>query len=258
MHPEIAQLFDLTEQVALVTGGAAGIGRGVARRLAQAGAAVVIADRDGTRAARTAEELTQLGARTLAVPADVADEADVGAMVERAGNAFGRLDILVNNAGIFPSKRIADMSAQEWDRVIAVNLRSVFLCTRDAAHAMRAGGRGGRIVNIASIEAFKPSFSGVGHYTASKGGVTVFTKSAALEFAKAGITVNAVCPGAVLTEGTAGAFKGGLQALMEGRTPLQRVALPEEIGAAVLFFASRAASFITGTTLVVDGGYLLT
>jgi len=258
LHPEIEALFNLSGKVAIVTGGGSGIGRATAHRLAQAGADVVVADRDRAGAERVAAELQQLGRRTLAVEADVADEAAVAAMVDRSVETLGRVDILVNNAGIFPFGKLNDMKAADWDRVMAVNLRGVFLCTRAAARAMKAGGRGGRIVNISSIESFHPSVIGLACYNTSKSGVNMFTASAALELARDAITVNAVCPGATLTEGTAAAFKAGLQASMEARIALKRVASPEEIGTAVLFLASPGAAYITGTTLVVDGGYLLT
>jgi NAD(P)-dependent dehydrogenase (short-subunit alcohol dehydrogenase family) len=258
MQPAIEELFSLTGQVAVVTGGGAGIGRGVALRLAQAGADVTVADRDAVAAERVATEVRALGRRALAIEADVTDEASVAAMVDRTVQELGRLDILVNNAGIYPACPIAKMTVEAWDQVMAVNLRGVFLCTRAAANAMRAGGRGGRVVNISSIESFQPSFVGVAAYSASKGGLNLFTQSAALEFARHGINVTAVCPGAVLTEGTAAAFKAGLQAAMEARIPLKRVTTPEEVGAVVVFLASPAASYITGATLVMDGGYLVT
>ncbi len=258
MHPSIEELFSLAGQVAVVTGGGAGIGRGVALRLAQAGADVAVADRDGAAAERVAAEVRAVGRGALPIEANVCDEASVTAMVDRTLRELGRLDILVNNAGIYPSRPIAKLTVEEWDRVMAVNLRGVFLCTRAAAGAMRAAGRGGRIVNISSIESFQPSFVGVAAYSTSKGGLNLFTQSAALEFARHGINVTAVCPGAVLTDGTAATFKAGLQTAMEARIPLKRVTTPEEVGGVVVFLASPAASYITGTTLVMDGGYLVT
>jgi NAD(P)-dependent dehydrogenase (short-subunit alcohol dehydrogenase family) len=141
---------------------------------------------------------------------------------------------------------------------MAVNLRGAFLCTRAAAAAMRTAGRGGRVVNVSSIESVRPSFIGVAAYSASKGGLNLFTQSAALDLARHGINVTAVCPGAVLTDGTAATFTAGLQATMEARIPLKRVTTPEEVGAVVVFLASPAASYITGAMLVMDGGYLLT
>jgi len=258
LHREIERLFDLSGCAALVTGGASGIGRAAALRLAQAGADVAVGDRDCAGAERVAGEIAAEGRRAFATSADVAKEDEVREMFARAHQQFGRLDILVHSAGIFPSRRILDMSVPEWDQVMEVNLRGAFLCTREAARLMRAGGKGGRIVTVSSIESFHPAFPGLAHYNASKSGVNLFTKSAALEFARYGITVNAVCPGATLTPGTAAAFEQGVRAALEPRIPLGRVATPEDIAAAILFLASPAASYITGITLVVDGGYLIT
>jgi len=258
LHPEIEKLFSLSGQVAVVTGGASGIGRGTARRLAQAGADVVVADRDTEGAGRVAGELKEFGHRSLAVAVDVADEAAVTEMIDRTVRELGRLDIMVNNAGVFPFKKIREITVEDWDQVMSVNLRGVFLCTREAARAMHAAGNGGRVVNLSSIESFHPSFAGLAHYNTSKSGVNLFTKSAALEFARAGITVNAVCPGATLTEGTEQAFKSGLQAALEPRIPLRRVGTPDDIANAILYLVSPAASYVNGITLVVDGGYLVT
>jgi NAD(P)-dependent dehydrogenase (short-subunit alcohol dehydrogenase family) len=252
------RLFGLSGRVALVTGGASGIGRGIAGRLADAGADVAVADLDAGRAAATAAELAALGGRAIGLGADVRDEAEVGAMLRDVTAALGVPTILVNNAGIYPATPIADMAVGEWDRVMATNLRGAFLCLREGACAMRAGGGGGAIVNVSSIESMHPSFVGMAHYGASKGGLNMLTRSAALEFAPDRITVNAVCPGGVETEGTQAAFGEGLKQRLEARIPLGRVATPEDIGGVVLFLASPAASYITGATLVVDGGYLIT
>jgi len=252
------RLFGLSGRVALVTGGASGIGRGIAGRLADAGADVAVADLDAGRAAAAAAELAALGGRAIGLGADVRDEAEVGAMLRDVTAALGVPTILVNNAGIYPATPIADMAVGEWDRVMATNLRGAFLCLREGACAMRAGGGGGAIVNVSSIESMHPSFVGMAHYGASKGGLNMLTRSAALEFAPDRITVNAVCPGGVETEGTQAAFGEGLKQRLEARIPLGRVATPEDIGGVVLFLASPAASYITGATLVVDGGYLIT
>jgi NAD(P)-dependent dehydrogenase (short-subunit alcohol dehydrogenase family) len=252
------RLFGLTGRVALVTGGASGIGRGIAGRLADAGADVAVADLDAGRAAAAAAELAALGGRAIGLGADVREEAEVGAMLRDVTAALGVPTILVNNAGIYPATPIADMAVGEWDRVMATNLRGAFLCLRQGACAMRAGGGGGAIVNVSSIESMHPSFVGMAHYGASKGGLNMLTRSAALEFAPDRITVNAVCPGGVETEGTQAAFGEGLKQRLEARIPLGRVATPEDIGGVVLFLASPAASYITGATLVVDGGYLIT
>jgi len=258
LHPDIERLFALPGQVALVTGGGAGIGRAVALCLARAGADVAVADLDATRAERGAADVRALGRRALAIAADVSDEKAVDAMVDRTVRELGRLDILVNNAGIYPQNLIADMSVELWDRVMAVNVRGPMLCTRAAVRAMRAAGRGGRIVNISSTESMHPTFTGLSHYGASKAAINMLTKNAALEFAPDGIQVNAVCPGATLTEGSSAGMDAGGREVLAARIPLKRIAVPEDIASAVLFLASPAASFITGTTLLADGGYLLT
>jgi NAD(P)-dependent dehydrogenase (short-subunit alcohol dehydrogenase family) len=258
LHPDIERLFALSGQVALVTGGGAGIGRGVAVRLAQAGADVAVVDLDATRAERGAGDVRALGRRALAIVADVSDEKAVDAMVDRTVRELGRVDILVNNAGIYPQNLIADIPVEQWDRVMAVNVRGPMLCTRAAVRAMRAAGHGGRIVNLSSTESFHPTFVGLAHYGASKAAINMLTKNAALEFAPDGIQVNAVCPGAVLTEGSSAGMDAGGREALAARIPLKRIAAPEDIASAVLFLASPAASFITGTTLLADGGYLLT
>jgi len=253
----LERLFGLSGRVALVTGGAAGIGRGIAGRLAEAGADVAVADLDLGRAAAVATDLERLGGRAVGLAVDVGDEASVAAGFRDATAALGVPTIVVNNAGIYPTSPIHDMPVEDWDRVMAINLRGSFLGTREGARAMRAAGRSGTIVNVSSIDSMHPSFVGMAHYGASKGGLNMLTRSAALEFAPDRITVNAVCPGGVETEGTQAAFGDGLKDVLEARIPLGRVATPEEIGGVVLFLASPAAGYVTGTTLVVDGGYLI-
>jgi NAD(P)-dependent dehydrogenase (short-subunit alcohol dehydrogenase family) len=253
----LERLFGLDGRVALVTGGASGIGRGIATALAEAGAEVAVVDLDAARAATVAAELRRFGGRSAGIGADVSDEAAVATAFRAAGEALGVPTIVVANAGIYPTSPLAEMAVADWDRVMAVNLRGAFLCVRDGARAMRAAGRPGTIVTVSSIESMHPSFAGLGHYGASKGGLNMLTRSAALELAPDRITVNAVCPGGVETEGTAAAFGDGLKAQLEARIPLGRVATPAEIGGVVVFLASPAAGYVTGTTLVVDGGYLI-
>jgi NAD(P)-dependent dehydrogenase (short-subunit alcohol dehydrogenase family) len=187
----------------------------------------------------------------------VSDEAAVTAMVDGVADRLGTIDVLVNNAGIYPSRPIAETSVEEWDRVMAVNLRGPFLCTREAARIMRARGKGGAVVNLSSMAAFHPCFPGMAQYCASKGGLVMLTRSAALELAPDGIRVNAVCPGGVETEGTRENLAAGLRDVLTPRIPLGRVALPEDVAGAVVFLAGPAARYVTGATLVVDGGYLL-
>jgi 2-deoxy-D-gluconate 3-dehydrogenase len=188
----LAELIDLSGRTAIVTGGAMGIGRGIAERLHEAGANVVVAD---------LADAEWLGDRKLAVHADVAEAESVAAMVRAAAEAFGGVDVLVNNAGIYPFAPLAQLSESDFMRVIDVNLRGVFLCTKAAAARMIEQGRGGRIVNVTSIDAIHPSMVGLAAYDASKHGVWGFTKNVALELAPHGIWVNAIAPGGILTPG---------------------------------------------------------
>jgi 2-deoxy-D-gluconate 3-dehydrogenase len=255
------ELVDLTGKAAIVTGGAKGIGRGISRRLAEAGAAVLVADVDLLGAERCAAELIAAGGRASAFAVDVSAEGQVRAMVAVCRERFGSLDILVNNAGIFPAAPIAEMTPQLFDRVIAVNLRGLFLCTKLAAVAMIEQGRGGRIVNITSIDALHPSMVGLAHYDASKHGAWGFTKNAALELAPHGIWVNAIAPGGVATPGVAAmqadnAGAADIEAFMS-RIPMHRMGEPDDIARIALVLASGLASYMTGSQVVVDGGALL-
>jgi 2-deoxy-D-gluconate 3-dehydrogenase len=190
-------------------------------------------------------------------------------MVQQTADTFGQVDILVNNAGIFPFAPALEITKELWDRVLGVNLKGAFFCAQAAARQMAQAGRGGRIINIASIDALHPT-GALTHYDASKGGVVMMTKALAKEFGPHGITVNAIAPGSITTPGAAaatgasspestGASGGGedLMAAFLARIPLGRMGQPDDIAIAVLFLASDAASYITGSLLVVDGGYLL-
>ncbi len=261
----LAKLLDLTGQAAIVTGGAKGIGQGIARRLAEAGASVLVADTDEATARTTAREIVASGGKAQAVRADVSDGDSVRGMVEAAVAAFGRLDILVNNAGIFPFSPALQTTETLWDRVIGVNLKGVFLCSQATARQMASQGPGGRIVNIASVDALHPT-GNLAHYDASKGGVVMLTKALALELAAVGIRVNAVAPGGITTPGaqaaTAAVLPQGVSAEEIGRAflariPMKRMGDPDEIARAVLFFATPLSEYATGALLVVDGGYLL-
>jgi 2-deoxy-D-gluconate 3-dehydrogenase len=263
----IAQLFDLSGKGAVVTGGAIGIGEGIAFRLAEAGAGVMVADIDLKAATQTAEQIKASGGKARAIRADVRSAADAEKVAQATVDAFGSLDILVNNAGIYPSSRFVDTTEELWDKVLDTNLKGAFLYSQAAARAMIKAGHGGRIINIASIEALKPQGALV-PYNTSKSGVVMLTKSMALELAANKILVNAVAPGGIQTPGALATVDNRCQALgvtLEelGQTFIQRVPLgclgePDDIAKVVLFLASGAADFVTGELILVDGGHLLT
>jgi len=258
------RLFDLTGKVALVTGGALGIGQSIALRLAEAGAAVVITDINLEAAHETVALITEHGGKALALEANAANPDDAKMAVTTAVQKFGGLDILVNNAGIFPMSPALELTEALWDKVLDVNLKGTFFYAQAAAQQMVKDGKGGKIVNIASIDALHPTGNLV-HYDASKGGVAMLTKSLALEFGKYQITVNAIAPGAIMTPGAqAGVLPGmdpdALKKMMEvftARIPLGRQGKPDDIAKAALFLVSSASEYITGAMLVVDGGFLL-
>jgi len=258
--PQIAplsELLDLTNRTAIVTGGAMGIGLGIARRLHEAGASVVVADLDPIAGERAAEALGAARADSaVAVCSDVSDPESVQEMVRTAVESFGSLDILVNNAGIYPMVPMADVDVETFRRVIDVNLTGLFLCTKAASARMIAQGKGGRIVNITSIDALHPSMVGLAHYDASKHGAWGFTKNVALELAPHEIWVNAIAPGGIRTPGIGEMDPKTLEGF-EAMIPMHRMGDPDDIGRAVLFLASALASYMTGTQIVVDGGRLL-
>ncbi len=256
--PSLSKLIDLTGRSAIVTGGAMGIGQAIVERLHEAGASVVIADVDLAKAEELAAALNAARpAGAVAARADVSDEDDVAAMVAAAIDGFGGVDILVNNAGIYPSMPFVEMDAATFRRVIEVNLIGLFLCTKAAADRMIAQGRGGRILNITSIDALHPSMIGLSHYDASKHGAWGFTKNVALELARYGIWVNALAPGGITTPGVSG-MPQELITAFESVIPMHRMGFPDEIARAALFMASDLASYMTGSQIVVDGGKLLT
>ena len=252
----IADLLDLTGRTAIVTGAAMGIGLAIARRLHEAGADIVIADPDPRRSVAAEVLCAEREGSAIALHVDVSDDREVGELVKAATDSFGGIDILVNNAGIYPTCPVMEMEPSLFRRVVDVNLTGLFLCTKAAAAAMILRGRGGRIVNITSIDALHPSAVGLAHYDASKHGAWGFTKNVALELAPHGIKVNAIAPGGVHTPGTAGTDEETMHEF-ERMIPMGRMGEADEVARAALFLASDLSSYMTGSQLVVDGGRLL-
>ncbi|MBM3132473.1 MAG: SDR family oxidoreductase [Chloroflexi bacterium] len=261
----ITEIFNLTGKSAVVTGGAIGIGKAIVLRLAEARAAVTIADVDLDAASQTAREIQQSGGKAQAVKCDVDSPDDAMRTIEKTVEAFGRLDILVNNAGVYPPAMLADMNRETWDSVLNVNLRGVFTSSQAAARQMIKQGGGGKIINIASVEGLHPA-PFLGHYDASKAGVIMLTKAMALEWAAHRILVNAIAPGGIETPGLdvlLGSFTppGGkideTKQYHVNRTPLGRMGTPDDIAKMALVLASGAADYMTGSLVVVDGGFLL-
>jgi NAD(P)-dependent dehydrogenase (short-subunit alcohol dehydrogenase family) len=251
--------FRLDHKIAVITGAASGIGRGIAETFAQAGASVVVADLNLEAAEATAKVIVESGGQAHAMAVDVSQEADVIALFEGVVARFGRLDILVNNAAIFPKKPFLEVDSAFWDSLQAVNLRGTFLCLREAIRHMKAGG-GGSIVNISSVSSMQAVVHHNGTYNASKAGVNSLTRTTALEFGADGIRVNAVLPGGIPTAGARAAsaaieLKGPIMG--EGRIPLGGMGDVQDIANAALFLASSAARYITGQLLAVDGGFLI-
>lgn len=241
-----------TTPVVLITGASRGIGRSIALRFARDGARVGINYRQNTAAAEaTAEDVSRLGGEPLLLPGDVSDQAAVAAVFETLLGRWGRLDVLVNNAGIVRDTLLLRMSDDDWDGVIASNLRSAFLCTRAALRTMLRQ-RSGRIVNLSSISGIRGN-AGQANYSASKAALIGFTKSVAREVASRGITVNAVAPGLIETDITAQMPEKAREALVE-QIPLGRMGTTEEVAEVVRFLASVHAGYITGQAIVVDGG----
>lgn len=257
------KLLDLTGKVAFVTGGAIGIGHGITNRLAEAGAKVMMVGKTQEELNVSVSELTGKGYTVKSVTADVSSEEDVKRAVGETISEFGGIDIMVNNAGIFPMMPLASMTLANFEQVLNVNLKGVFLTTKHVSDHMKATNRRGRIINITSIDALHPSMVGLAHYDASKHGVWGFTKNVALELAPFGITVNAVAPGGVATPGVA-KMNAGAPASEESikvflsTLPMKRMGDPDEIGKVVLFLASDMSSYMTGSQVVVDGGALIT
>jgi 2-deoxy-D-gluconate 3-dehydrogenase len=247
--------FDLKGKVALVTGGNGGIGLGIAKGLAQAGADVVIAGRNEAKNATALAELKALGGRAIALVADVNDGGQVRRMIADTVQAFGGLDILVANAGINIRKPPQDYSAEEWHRIVDTNLTGVFACCQAAYLEMKRRG-GGKIVTIGSMTSIF-GFDVGPVYAATKGAVVQLTKSLAAAWAKDGIQVNSILPGFIDTELTQGARRNipGMHERVVNRTPARRWGEPADLAGTAVFFCSAASDFVTGTALPVDGGF---
>jgi glucose 1-dehydrogenase len=247
----------LSGRVAFVTGGGSGIGRAVARRLAAEGACIGVVDIVADAAAETARSIEADGGRAVALTADVSDAASVARAVEAAEEAMGPIDVLVNNAGIMGYRPFLFLRESDWDATMAVNAKGVFLCSQAVAKRLVELGRPGTIINISSITG-DVAIEFQAHYAASKGAVRMLTKGMALELAAHGITVNAVAPGVVETGMTSQLLADPAVAEVTlPLIPLGRAAQPEEVAGVVAFLASADARYVTGTTVVVDGGYLI-
>lgn len=256
----LSELISLKGRVAVVTGGAQGLGRAMVNRLAEAGASVLILDLKAEQVQAAAREASATyGARVIAAAVDVTDTASVIAAADRAVAELGGLDIWVNNAGLYPNVPLLDVADDDWDKVMAVNLRGVFVSAREAARRMIAAGRGGVIINVVSTAGFKGVAPGVTSYVTSKHGVRGMVKQMALELAPHDIRVLGVAPTFCTTEGN----KAALDALPERvrseiaatlTSKLGRVGVPDDIARAVLFCASDMSAFMTGSTLLIDAG----
>lgn len=245
----------LEGKVAIVTGSSSGIGRGIAIALAKEGCDVVVnnyrEDEDGRY---TVNEIKKLGVNSIFIKANVTREIDVKILIDSAVERFKKLDIMVNNAGILVPGTATELTEDDWDRQMSVNLKGMFFCTKHAILQMVKQGNGGRVINVSSVTGLS-NLPGTSAYCASKGAVNEFTREAAIDYAKYGITVNAINPGIVATEMTKEILRDEkLRKKLLESTPAGRFGQPEDIGGAAVFLALDESNFITGHTLVVDGG----
>ncbi|HXQ19636.1 MAG TPA: SDR family NAD(P)-dependent oxidoreductase [Acidimicrobiales bacterium] len=258
----LEELISLRGRRAVVTGGARGLGRAIAHRLAEAGASVLIGDIDQAAAKRAAEDVaSSFGVSASSIALDVSESASVSAAADAAVARLGGIDVWVNNAGIFPSVPLLHMTDDDWDRVLKVNLRGTFVGCREAARRMISAGGGGVIINISSVAGFRGRSAGVAHYVASKHGVIGLTRQVAVELAEHGIRVLAVSPTTIITPGVESAMSGAPTHsppdLEEALTrPLGRAGRPDDVARVVLFCASDLSMFMTGSSLLVDAGEL--
>jgi NAD(P)-dependent dehydrogenase (short-subunit alcohol dehydrogenase family) len=260
----LAELFSLAGRTALVTGGARGIGLAAVRRLAEAGAAVMVGDLDKAAAEQAAAEVVAgTGGTAVATELDVTDPVSVEAAVARTIAELGGLDILVNNAGIFPIFPLLAMPAEEWQRVLRTNLDGAFFCAQEAGRHMTQSGRGGVIVNVTSTQAFRAGAPGLAPYTSSKGALVAFTRALAVELGPMGVRVLAVAPTVCDTPGLQANMPifeaSGVSDIIgqvSATLPLGRAAVPDDVARVIVFCATDAAALMTGDTLAVDAGQL--
>lgn len=265
----LAELVSLSDRVSIVTGGAAGIGLAIAQRLAEAGSSVVIADLQQSTVDAVAQSLSRsFGVSALGVATDIRVESQVVALMERTVSTFGRIDVLVNNAAVYPLKPALELSVDEWDAVQSLNVRGVFVASREAARRMIPAARGGVIINIASISGFRGRPK-MGAYVTSKHGVVGLTRSLAAEWGPEGIRVLGIAPLLVATPGMAEWQKSGaaqpddagngaeaIQKIVTAHLPLGRIGVPDDIARVALFCASDMSCMMTGSTLAVDAGVM--
>lgn len=251
-------MLKLENQVTIVTGAGSGIGRAIALRFAKEGSDIVIVySQNDANARESAAMIQSLGRRALVCKADVSDGPAVAQVVDQAVDTFGQIDCLVNNAGIYVSASLVDTTEEIWDRVLDVDLKSVFLCTQAVARYWRKTGRGGKVINIGSVHGTR-SWQGLAAYAAAKTGLISLTRTMALELAPYHTNVNLVSPGAILTGGNESLTSDvEFMARVKKEIPLGRMGEGEEVANLVLFLASDESNYITGTEIVIDGGLLL-
>jgi len=251
--------MDLSNKIAIITGARQGMGRTHALVLAKAGAKVVVSDISLEDCEKVVEEIKNMGAEAMAVKCDVSKKTDIDKMVKETVKRWGRVDILVNNAGICQFKPFLDLTEEDWDRTININLKGYFLCSQAAAKEMVKQKSGGAIVNIASVAMGQVGmgFATLAHYCASKGGIVAMTETLALELAPYNIRVNAIAPGMIDTPMVASMKQDPktMEATL-AQIPLRRPGKPEEVSNLVLFLVSDESSYMTGSTVVIDGGWL--
>ena len=246
----------LESKNAIVTGGAAGIGKAIAMALAQEGANVAIADVQIDKANAVAKDIRSLGRKALAIQCDVGDSAQVDAMVQQAASELGGLNILVNNAAVISQGAFWEVSDETWNKIIRNNLSSVFFCSRAAARVMIAQKQGGCIISMSSIHATLSEPS-AGPYTAAKGGIEAMSRTMATELAPHKVRVNCVAPGATYSELTTPMYTDSVKQALYQRVPMREIAQPEWIAAGVVFLASDESRYMTGQVLTLDGGYVM-